>query len=430
MMERRRFLGMAASGMAGAAGMSALSGCGSGSGGDVTLKMVAADYGDPGGDNSSQKFWDELAREFTRKNPGISVDVSVYSWNTVDKKVADMVKAGNEPDIAQIGAYADYAASGKLYKVNELLTIPVQADFLPGLAEAGEVQRVQYGLPFVSSTRLLFYNKDLFEKAELDPDSPPRSWKEVASAARALKKAGVRMPFGLPLGPEEAPAETMMWMLEGGGNYVDTVGNYIIDSDENVETFTWIRDHLVKPGLTGTDPRNTDRQQAFDAFSKGECGMLHGHPTLMQQARRGRIRYGTGELPGRSGVSDANLGVADWMMAFRAGGHRKEAGKFLDFVYRENNHYAFAARYDLMPVTSSATKRMRKDEKHRQLWPFLDQLDSAQFYPAGKVSWAGTSAEIKRTIGRAVTRNGNPATVLGTIQRKAETEEKSTPAAG
>ncbi|MDJ1137842.1 extracellular solute-binding protein [Streptomyces iconiensis] len=426
-MERRRFLGMAATGLAGATGMTALSGCGDGSGsGKVTLKLVAADYGDPGGNNSSQTYWESLADAFTKKNPDISVDVAVHSWSEVDKKVADMVAADEPPDVAQIGAYADYASQGRLYKVSELLSIPVQADFLVRLAEAGEVQRVQYGLPFVSSTRLLFYNKNLFSDAGLDPESPPETWEELKAAALALKKAGVEIPYGLPLGPEEAPAETMMWMLSGGGSYVDNVGNYTINSAANVRTFTWIRDNLVTPGFTGTNPARTDRQELFDAFGRGDVGMLNGHPTLMQQAERRSVSYGTGKIPGKGGPSESNLGVADWMMAFRANGNREQAGKFLDFVYRETNHYAFASRYDLMPVTTSATTRMREDRRHKKLWRFLDQLDTAQFYPVGKVSWAGTSAAIKKNVGEAVTRGGDPKSVLNGLQRKAEAEEKAT----
>ncbi|GAA2062261.1 extracellular solute-binding protein [Streptomyces albiaxialis] len=425
MMERRRFLSLAAAtGAAGAVGMTA-AGCDSGPGSDeVTLKLVAADYGDSG-ENSSEKYWKDLAASFTEKHPGVRVDVAVHSWSEVDRKVAEMVKAGEAPDLAQIGAYADYAAEGKLYKANELLSIPVQADFLTGLAEAGEVRRVQYGLPFVSSTRLLFYNKDLFAKAGLDPDDPPQSWKALKAAARKLKDAGVKYPYGLPLGREEAPAETLIWMLGGGGGYTDTVGNYTINSAANIDTFAWIRDNLVKPGLTGGKPGRIDRQTLFDAFSEGDVGMLNGHPTLMQQADRGKISYGTGRIPGKGGPSEATLGVADWMMAFKQNGHRLECRKFLDYVYREKNHYAFADRYDLMPVTTSATERMRGDRRHKELWRFLDQLPDAEFYPAGKVSWAGTSADIKKNIGKAVEPGGDPAAVLGAIQRSAESEERS-----
>ncbi|UGY92112.1 extracellular solute-binding protein [Streptomyces gobiensis] len=413
--------------MVSAVGLSAAA-CGNGDSGSekVTLKLVAADYGDPSGNNGSQEYWDALARAFEKEHEGVTVDVSVYSWNDVDKKVAEMVKAGKAPDIAQIGAYADYAADGALYSAAEMLSIPVQADFIPVLAQAGELRRTQYGLPFVSSTRMLFYNKDLFTKAGLDPDKPPKSWAELKSAAEALKTAGVKIPYGLPLGPEEAPAETMMWMLSGGGSYTDNVGGYIIDSVENIKTFTWLRDDLVGAGLTGpSSPATTDRQTVFNAFSRGEVGMLNGHPTLMQQAGRQKINYATAPLPGRSGESGTTMGVADWILGFKQNGNREHIGKFLDFVFSVDQHYAFTDRYDLLPVTTSASDRMSSAKKHKALWPFLEQLQTAEFYPVGKISWAGTSQQIKKSIGKAVTQSGNPEAILGAIQRQADAEESA-----
>lgn len=425
-MDRRRFLGMAAGGAASAAGMTALSGCGSGPGsGGVTLKLVAADYGNPGADNSSKVYWQNLADAFTKKNPGISVDVTVHSWNDIGKKLKELVDSDNPPDIAQVDSYATWASEGKLYKVSELLPIPAQAEFLVSLAEAGEVQRVQYGLPFVASTRVLMYNKDLFAKAGLDPDKPPRSWEALKSAARSLREAGVKIPYGLPLGPEEAQGEALMWMLGNGGSYVDSVGNYTLNSPENIETMEWLRDNLVAPGYTEPNPQRVDRQQLFDAFSAGKVGVLNGHPTLMHQADQKDISYGTGKLPGRDGPADGTLGVGDWMMAFNKNGHREECGKFLSFVYEEKNHYAFAAQYGLLPVTTSASERMRKDKKHKKLWPFLDQLAGAEFYPVGKVSWTATNDTLKKSVGQAAKKGGDPRSVLTALQRKAEAAEKA-----
>lgn len=423
--ERRRFLGLAASGMVSAVGLSAAA-CGSGGsgGGDVTLKFVAADYGTPSGDDGSKEYWDALAEAFEKEHPGIKIDVSVYSWNDVDKRVADMVEAGEAPDVAQIGAFADYAAQGALYGASEMLSIPVQADFLPTLAQAGELNRIQYGLPFVSSTRVFFYNKTLFSEAGLDPEKPPKSWEEIKSYAEALKTAGVEIPYALPLGPEEAPAETMLWMFGGGGAYTNNVGGYTLDSAENIRTFNWLNEELVGAGLTGPNsPATTDRQDSFDAFARGDVGMLNGHPVLTQQADRGEIDYGTGPLPGRTGESGSTMGVADWIMGFKQNGHRAEIGKFLDFVFSVDQHYAFIDRYGLLPVTTSASNRMTEAEEHDDLQPFLEQLPIAEFYPVGKVSWAATSQAVKEGIGKAVAENGNPETVLSSLQRKADEAE-------
>ncbi|MFC7306408.1 ABC transporter substrate-binding protein [Streptomyces monticola] len=418
---QRRITGLTAAGAA--LGMTAvLAGCGAGGGsGDVTLKMVAADYGDSSA-NSSQKYWDKLAGEFEKKNPGIKVDVDVYSWSDVDAKVADMVKKGQAPDIAQIGAYAGYAAQGKLYSADDLLSIPVQADFLPSLTEAGEVRRTQYGMPFASSTRLLFYNKELFEKAGIT--GTPQSWGELAQDAELLKEQGVKYPFALPLGREEAPAETLMWLLSGGDGYTDNVGTYTLDSDQNIDTFTWLKDDLVGKGLTGpTAPGDLNRQEAFNAFSRGEVGMLNGHPTLMKQAAKKGVKYGMVPLPGVNGNAKATMGVADWMMGFKQNGHREQIGKFLDFVYSEKNVLDFSERYDILPVTSTASDAMADDPAYKHLREFLEELPTSQLYPVGKTSWAQVSASIKQDIGKAVAPHGNPASILKELQNKAASAE-------
>ena len=423
-----------------ALGMTAtLTGCGGpGGSGDVTLKLVAADYGDSAA-NSSKKYWEQLAGAYEDKHPGVKVDVSVYSWNDVDSKVKQMADRGDAPDLAQIGAYADYAAAGKLYRVSDLLSIPVQADFVPELSRAGEVDRVQYGMPFAASTRLLFYNKKLFAKAGIS--RPPKTWNQLAADAHALRTAGVSTPYALPLGPEEAQAETLQWLLSGGGDYTDSIGDYDLDSVENVATFSWLKDELVGKGLTGpVPPAKLNRADAFAAFARGEVGMLNGHPTLMKTARAKGLDFGMVPMPvngsgsgsgGGSGSGDEgadgrdrpSMGVADWMMAFRQPGHREQVGDFLDFVYSKKNVLAFSREYDLLPATTSASADMASSPKDADLAPFLEQLAGAELYPVGKTSWATVSAGLKRQIGSAVSEEGSPAGVLGQLQRTAMRED-------
>ncbi|GAA2548404.1 extracellular solute-binding protein [Streptomyces fimbriatus] len=401
--------------------MGVLGGCGGGSS-DVTLKLVAADYGDSAA-NSSKKYWADLVERYEADHPGVTVDVSVYSWTDVDRKVKEMVDAGDPPDLAQIGAYADYAADGMLYKAGDLLSIPVQADFLSHLSTAGEVNGIQYGMPFASSTRVLFYNKELFAEAGL---TPPTTWEELAANAEALKAEGVKYPYALPLGPEEAQAETMQWLLSGEGGYTDLMGTYSIDSVENVETFNWLKNELVGKGLTGpVAPGRLNRAEAFAAFAAGDVGMLNGHPSLMEMAEKKGVEYGMVPTPGADGESRSTLGVADWMMAFSKNGHRDEVGDFLDFVYSEKNVVDFSREYNLLPVTNSASRTMSASAQDKDLKPFLDQLPTSELYPVGSTSWAAVSAKIKKEIGKAVAPGGSPAGVLGGIQATATRAESA-----
>ncbi|MEU1009524.1 extracellular solute-binding protein [Streptomyces sp. NPDC005890] len=414
--------------MVSALGMTAvLGGCGSTGSSDVTLRLVAADYGDSAA-NSSKKYWDTLVKEYEKQHSGVKIEVSVYSWNDVDRKVKEMADAGHAPDLAQIGAYADYAAAGKLYPASDLLSIRTQADFLSQLADAGEWKHTQYGIPFAASTRVLFYNKTLFAKANL---TPPTTWAELAADAKALKAQGVKYPYALPLGPEEAQAETMQWLLSGGNGgsgYTDDVGTYTIDSAANVDTFTWLKDELVGKDLTGpVAPGKLNRADAFAAFADGQVGMLNGHPTLIQQAEKKGVKFGMVPMPGRTGKARASMGVADWMMAFKQNGHADQIGDFLDFVYSERNVLDFSRTYGLLPVTGSASNTMATSDAptDKALRPFLEQLPTSELYPVGKTSWAAVSAAVKQNIGQAVAPGGSPAGVLTRLQSTATAADSS-----
>ncbi|MEW1722854.1 extracellular solute-binding protein [Streptomyces sp. NPDC093109] len=401
----------------------ALAGCGStGGASEVTLELVAADYG-TNADDSSSKYWKALAAEFESNNPGIKISVNVRPWKTIDADVSEMAANGEAPDIAQIGSYSHFAKAGKLYTADQLLSVPTQANFLSQLSEAGKINRVQYGMPFVASTRLLFYNKELFERAGVT--DAPKNWDDIKADAQALKAQGVTTPIAIPLGSEEAQGETLMWLLSGGGGYTDTGdGSYSIDSQQNIATFDWLRKDLVGEGLTGpVAPGKLDRATAFKAFTSGQVGMLNGHPTLMQEAGKRGIKVGMVALPGTKGKAKSSMGVADWMMAFKENGHRREIGRFLDYVYEDKNVLNFAGQYDLLPVTYSASETMTADDNHADLRKFLEALPSSELLPYGKNSWSAVSESIKKNIGEAVEPGGSASNVLGRIARDAATAE-------
>ncbi|CAG6393805.1 extracellular solute-binding protein [Streptomyces cocklensis] len=413
--QRRRLVSLVAAGLGTVLAATALSGCSAKSDKDVTLHMVAADYGDPKTHNSSTTYWNDLVKAFEKRNPHIKVDVQVVDWDHVDDKVATMVKAGKAPDIAQIGSYADYAADGLLYSADDIFSISMQADFIPSLVSAGTIHRVQYGIPWVSSSRLFFYNKGLFKEAGIK--RAPATWADVAHDAAKLKEHGVKVPYGLPLGTEEAQAESLMWMLGASGGYTDSVGGYTFDSVENVAAFKWLKDNLVSKGLTGPgDPAKTNRRTVFADFLAGDAGMLNGHPTLLAQAKAAHIDVGVAALPGQKGTTDSTLGVADWMMAFKQkDDHLAADSAFLRYVYSAENSLKFLDQYGLLPVTTSALQAMERNPKDADMRQFLERLPAAVFYPVDKTSWGPVSDQVKKLIGTAV--DGDPKQVLGTLQR-------------
>ncbi|WP_369142705.1 extracellular solute-binding protein [Streptomyces sp. R44] len=383
---------------------------------EVTLRLVAADYEVAAGrSDSTERYWAELVRAYEAAHPGITIEVEIVSWDHIDRQVADMVKAGKAPDMAQIASYAEFAEQGDLYRVDDLLSIPVEANFLPALAEEGRYRGKQYGMPFTSSTRLLFYNEKAFAQAGID--KPPTTWDELKDAAQQLKsRTGIAYPVAVPLGPEEAQIEAMAWMLGAGGGYTGLNGSYEIDSQKNIDSLNWVKENLVKTGLTGpVPPERLDRKDAYAAFVRGEVGMVNGHPSLLQPALAAGIKVGKVAVPGRDGESHSAPAVVDWIMAFKHDGHREEIGSFLDFVFSDENVREFAVRNNLLPVTVSVTQQLEADPRHRDLREFLHELPTSVLPPVGKTSWAAVGDSTKRTIGSAMTDKGSPAKALRKI---------------
>ena len=131
-------------------------------------------------------------------------------------------------------------------------------------------------MPFTTSSRTLFYNKKLFTQAGIT--SAPQTWADVQADAAKVKALG-DVGFGLPLGAEEAQAESLLWMLGAGGGYT-TGGKYTINSAANVEAFTFLKG-LVAAGDTQPNPGTVNRTDLWQQFAQGKVGMINGSPALI-----------------------------------------------------------------------------------------------------------------------------------------------------
>jgi multiple sugar transport system substrate-binding protein len=378
----------------------------------ATLKLVGADYGNgPTAANSGQKFWTSLVADFNKVYPQIKINIDIINWNDVDNDIAQMVQNGQEPDIAQ--GSADYAGvTDKVYPVSDVLSPSTMSNLLGSFASQGKVAGVEYGIPYTSSARALFYNKDLFTKAGIS--APPATWADFKADADKLKAAGVPEPAGLPFGSEEGQAETLLWELGNGGGFVDSSGKWTLNSTANVDTFNFLQS-LVKAGDTEPNPGTVDRTKGSWAdFAAGKVGMTNGSPSLLPQIK-GKINYGVAPIVGKNGALTTTLGVCDWLWAFKTTGqHQAQIKAFLDFAYQDKYQEAFDNLYDLLPVTTSATNAL---SSNADFAPFLKALPTATFYPTSNTQWPAVNTAMKQTIGTALT--GDPAKVLDALQATA-----------
>ena len=380
-----------------------------GSSGTTTLKLVVADYG-TGASNASAKYWDGIISAFEKANPDIKVNVTSIAWTNFDQEVQTMIQNKQYPDITEGDYFSNYAKDGLLYPASDVLSDP--GNLLQTFQAQGTYNGTQYGMPFTTSSRTLFYNKKLFTQAGIT--SAPQTWADLHSVAAKIKKLG-DVGFGLPLGSEEAQAESLLWMLGDGGGY-QTDGKYTINSAPNVAAFTFLKG-LVAAGDTEPNPGTVNRTDLWQEFAQGKVGMINGSPALIPIIQSAKVLSASDwtsvPIAGKTGPLSVTLGVCDNVAAFKANGHEAQIKEFLDFAYQDKYQLAFDNEYDLLPATVTAAKALASNAVFA---PFLTALPNSVQYPSD-TAWANVKTKIQQTIGTAVT--GSPSTVLSQLEQTA-----------
>lgn len=132
-----------------------------------------------------------LVDEWNCKNPDVYVQLS-YGGNSrtmLDKLLASIV-AKAAPDIALMDQFwvPELANSGALSNLDGLLSETEEADFLAPAKQAASYAGSLWTIPFGMSNQALFYNKDMFKAAGLNPEAPPKTWDELFQMGLKLSK--------------------------------------------------------------------------------------------------------------------------------------------------------------------------------------------------------------------------------------------------
>lgn len=381
----------------------------------VTIRLVAAQYTD-----NMQAYYDDLVSRFQADNPNITVEVEVVSWNDIDQKIKTMVQTGDLPDIGNLNYFSSFAADDLLYTADELLPADVLADMVPTFIENSKYNGTAYAVPDLASARLFFYNKDILDAAGVSVDELA-TWDGLEGALKKIKASNKDVvPLALPLGPEEAQAEFMIWSSSNdGGVYTD--GSWSITSDKNVETMQFLSS-LVDQGLTNPTPATCNRTDcAFALFAEGKAAMLNGAiflPSVLE-GQGSTINYGFTNFPtNRADGKAITLGVQDYFFGFKKDGNQDAVQKFMAFLFQADNYAGFLeAAGGFLPATVSAGEAMSSDPA---LAPYIAVLPNAVFYPGSEASWPAVQGEMQQTIGKAVEKGADIMAVLENIASKAE----------
>lgn len=217
----------------------------------------------------------ELIGEFTAAQPNVKVEgVPVASGQILARVQADLV-AGRTPDVAQlVFSDLDFVVRNLGVKPMTDIVPPEEwaahtAGMVPAGLKLGAIGDKVYGLAYVFSTPVLFYNATLFKQAGLDPDAPPASWAQVKAAALKLRAATGKNGFYPSVYSE------FDWLLQG---VFLSNGGRALSEDRRRVTFG-------EPGAVGAVEMLRDlvasgahariaETESGDAFMSGNLGMI------------------------------------------------------------------------------------------------------------------------------------------------------------
>ena len=167
------------------------------------------------------KIIDKFATDFEKENPGIKVH-PIYSGTYQDSitKALTAVKSNDAPAMSVLLSTDMYTLIDEDAIVPWDPLIKTAEDkawlqgFYPAFMENSQTGGKTWGIPFQRSTIVLYYNKEMFKEAGLDPNHPPETWKEMAEYAQKLTKrdaSGKVAQWGVQIPASGFP----YWLFQG-----------------------------------------------------------------------------------------------------------------------------------------------------------------------------------------------------------------------
>jgi sn-glycerol 3-phosphate transport system substrate-binding protein len=277
-------------------------------------------------------------------------------------------RSQGQPAIVQVNEVATgtmMAAKGAIYPVFELMRDEKET-FLPAAylpAVTGyytDVDGNMLSFPFNSSTPILYYNKDLFRKAGLDPEAPPKTWPELGAAAIKLRSAGAACGFTTSwpswINVENFSAFHNLPMSTRANGF----GGLDAELDFNNPVMVRHIAQLAKWQVDRIFDYSGRATTAEPRFQNGECGIFLGSSATRADIQaNSKFKVGYGMLPYWPDVvgapQNSTIGGATlWVLRGRPEAEYKGVAKFFAYLSQPEVQAAWHQKTGYLPVTRAA----------------------------------------------------------------------------
>lgn len=259
-----------------------------------------------------------------------------------------------------------------------------------------------WSMPFNTSNPMLYYNKDMFKAAGLDPDKPPRTWAEFEDAARKLTQKDASGKVTIP----GATFAIYGWFFEqfnavSGGYYADNENGRAapatkatFNSPEGVAILEWWK-KMVDEGIMGNLGRKT--VDVRNAFMAGQTGMIiESTATLrgMIDASQGKFEIGTAYLPrpNEEAYDKAGTiigGASVWILNGRPEEEQQCAWEFVKYVSAPPQQAYWHTMSGYYPIRKAAYEEPLDVEWRAKYPSFQTAIDQLHIAPNNRFTQGG-----------------------------------------
>ena len=288
------------------------------------------------------KIVDGLVADFTKANPDIKVN-AIYAGNYNDARIKALaaLKSGESAQLSVMFSIDIYELieQGAIVAFDEIVETAEEKawlkKFYPSLMENGMTQGKVWGIPFQRSTIVMYYNKDAFRDAGLDPEKPPANWDELVSMGKKLvkKSGGQTARWGAMIPSTGYP----YWMFgaltkQNGQVLMNADGNKTyFDAPATVEALQFWRDLGNKHGVmpSGTIEWGTLRKN----FLEGKTAIMwHSTGNLTVVKSKAKFDFGVAMLPAKKSRGTPTGGGNFYIFKKSSPAERKAAMKLIRFL--------------------------------------------------------------------------------------------------
>ncbi|GAA2401729.1 extracellular solute-binding protein [Streptomyces glaucosporus] len=332
--------------------------CGIGGSGDAPPASGTVTWWDTSGEAESPHFR-KLVAEFEKKHPTIDVEYVNVPFEQAQQKYLDAVESGTGiPDVlrADVGWTAGFMADGHLADLTgtRALEGDVSSDFMPNVTDSviyedGGV----YGVPQVTDTLALLYNRRIFEEAGIT--RPPATWKDLKDAALRIKeRTGAE---GIVLNPD--PFYALPFLYGEESDLVDAGSLEITVADSaSVRGISTAAD-LVSSGAAPEPPAKDAYAAMQNAFRNGEAAMMINGPwatadLFASEEFKDRGNLGIATVPaGSTGTAGGPIGGHNLVVSAKS--ENLEASyEFVRYMTSAEQQERTALALGLLPTRTAA----------------------------------------------------------------------------